>query len=217
MKTELLALIDDLVKSELYVTEGKFSAAKDAKRIRADIVFLLDKAEQAQAPAAKCETCNDNGLIGGPSFYDPGEGGVPCPDCSAPTAVEPVMKESKTELLTAVRTAPERIWLDLGVREAMDENFRNLDEVTWSAENATGHGVAYIRADLVEAAPADAPDALDAFTRDACKRLCEEVAEDETARGRCERANGARECAAQILMAHEIVRKHHRAARGAKP
>ena len=52
MKTELLALIDDLVKSELYVTEGKFSAAKDAKRIRADIVFLLDKAEQAQAPAA---------------------------------------------------------------------------------------------------------------------------------------------------------------------
>lgn len=52
MKTELLALIDDLVKSELYVTEGKFSAAKDAKRIRADIVFMLDKAEQAQAPAA---------------------------------------------------------------------------------------------------------------------------------------------------------------------
>lgn len=90
MKTELLALIDDLVKFELYVTKGQLSAAKDAKRIRADIVFLLDKAEQAQAPAAKCETCNDNGLIGGPSFYDPGEGGGPCPDCSAPTAVEPV-------------------------------------------------------------------------------------------------------------------------------
>ena len=47
MKTELLALIDDLVKSELYVTEGKFSAAKDAKRIRADIVFLLG---QPQSP-----------------------------------------------------------------------------------------------------------------------------------------------------------------------
>ena len=47
MKTELLALIDELVKSELYVTEGKFSAAKDAKRIKADIVALLG---QPQAP-----------------------------------------------------------------------------------------------------------------------------------------------------------------------
>ena len=31
----------------------------------------------------KCSTCDDNGMIGGPSFYDPGEGGVPCPDCAA--------------------------------------------------------------------------------------------------------------------------------------
>ena len=29
----------------------------------------------------KCATCNDNGLIGGPSYHDPGEGGIPCPDC----------------------------------------------------------------------------------------------------------------------------------------
>ena len=43
MKTELLALIDELVKSERYVTKGKFSAAKDAKRVRADIVFLLTR------------------------------------------------------------------------------------------------------------------------------------------------------------------------------
>lgn len=32
-----------------------------------------------------CATCNDWGMIGGPSFSDPGEGGEPCPDCSAPT------------------------------------------------------------------------------------------------------------------------------------
>lgn len=43
---------------------------------------------QSQEPAplqavqpVKCETCNDHGMIGGPSFYDPGEGGQPCPDC----------------------------------------------------------------------------------------------------------------------------------------
>ncbi|MDN5503260.1 MAG: hypothetical protein L0H10_05495 [Comamonas sp.] len=35
---------------------------------------------QAVQPV-KCETCNDHGMIGGPSFYDPGEGGQPCPDC----------------------------------------------------------------------------------------------------------------------------------------
>lgn len=32
----------------------------------------------------KCKTCDDNGRIGGPSFYAPDEGGEPCPDCSAP-------------------------------------------------------------------------------------------------------------------------------------
>ncbi|HHP7110130.1 hypothetical protein [Pseudomonas aeruginosa] len=35
----------------------------------------------------KCTTCNDNGVIGGPSFYAPGEGGVPCPDCAQPSPV----------------------------------------------------------------------------------------------------------------------------------
>ena len=42
-----------------------------------------------EAPAApvqqpKCRTCDDNGLIGGPSFYSPDEGGEPCPDCCSP-------------------------------------------------------------------------------------------------------------------------------------
>jgi hypothetical protein len=33
--------------------------------------------------AVPCETCNDNGLIGGPSYAQPDEGGVPCPECCA--------------------------------------------------------------------------------------------------------------------------------------
>lgn len=40
----------------------------------------LSAAPSQQAP--HCATCNDNGLIGGPSYYAPDEGGVPCPDCS---------------------------------------------------------------------------------------------------------------------------------------
>ncbi|WP_186118303.1 hypothetical protein [Burkholderia gladioli] len=33
-----------------------------------------------------CATCNGHGMIGGPSFSAPDEGGVPCPDCAAPAA-----------------------------------------------------------------------------------------------------------------------------------
>lgn len=48
------------------------------------ILSLLASAPQA----SKCPTCNDNGLVGGPSFYAPDEGGVPCPDCSQPSGVQ---------------------------------------------------------------------------------------------------------------------------------
>lgn len=34
--------------------------------------------------APKCSTCNDHGMVGGPSYYAPDEGGEPCPDCAAP-------------------------------------------------------------------------------------------------------------------------------------
>lgn len=33
-----------------------------------------------------CTTCDGNGMIGGPSYYSPDEGGVPCPDCATPRA-----------------------------------------------------------------------------------------------------------------------------------
>ena len=37
---------------------------------------------EAQATAqAVCQTCNGNGVIGGPSYYAPDEGGERCPDC----------------------------------------------------------------------------------------------------------------------------------------
>lgn len=38
-----------------------------------------------------CKTCNDNGAIGGPSFSNPDEGGVQCPDCG-PLPVAEVLK-----------------------------------------------------------------------------------------------------------------------------
>jgi hypothetical protein len=56
---------------------------RQQKRIDAALAILA----QAAPPAAqKCATCNDHGMIGGPSYYAPDEGGVPCPDCAAAAA-----------------------------------------------------------------------------------------------------------------------------------
>ena len=49
------------------------------ERLMSEVARL--NAAHVQQP--KCKTCDDNGRIGGPSFYAPDEGGEPCPDCSA--------------------------------------------------------------------------------------------------------------------------------------
>jgi hypothetical protein len=59
------------------------------------------------------------------------------------------MKKTIKHSLMVVSTAPERIWLDLGF-DPQDEDevsFDNLIDVTWSHDNATGYGIAYVRVD----------------------------------------------------------------------
>ena len=49
----------------------------------------------------------------------------------------------------AITSAPERIWLDLGINPyEEDAHFSNLHDLTWSQNNATGGGIEYVRADL---------------------------------------------------------------------
>jgi len=50
------------------------------ERLMSEVARL--NAAPAQHP--KCKTCDDNGMIGGPSFYAPDDGGEPCPDCCSP-------------------------------------------------------------------------------------------------------------------------------------
>lgn len=79
---------------------------------------------------------------------------------SAPVDTSAAERDDETLNLAAdirqlIESAPERIWLDLGENlEALnaDATFRDLSEVTWSEDNATGCGIKYIRSD---AAPAD--------------------------------------------------------------
>ncbi|MDQ0068314.1 hypothetical protein J2W34_000088 [Variovorax boronicumulans] len=55
-------------------------------------------------------------------------------------------------LVALIESAPAHIWLDLGENlEALDADakFRDLSEVTWSEDNATGCGIKYVRADTL--------------------------------------------------------------------
>ena len=65
----------------------------------------------------------------------------------APIPATPAAPAAAMEPL-AVRTAPKRIWLNLGDDADGNWDFEDLEEVTWSANNATGYGIEYVRAAL---------------------------------------------------------------------
>ncbi|WP_070108637.1 hypothetical protein [Burkholderia plantarii] len=67
------AVVDELL--QLYCVE------KDARD-------ALAAAPAAPVAEPVCATCNGNGMIGGPSFYAPDEGGVPCPECAQAVAAD---------------------------------------------------------------------------------------------------------------------------------
>lgn len=46
------------------------------------------QARAASPQPAVCATCKGHGMIGGPSYYAPDEGGEPCPDCTIAQPVE---------------------------------------------------------------------------------------------------------------------------------
>jgi hypothetical protein len=53
-----------------------------------------DKAVEVLNAAALhkvCPTCNDSGLVGGPTYYQPDHGGDPCPDCSPSQVPAPIV------------------------------------------------------------------------------------------------------------------------------
>lgn len=78
------------------------AAAEEAQR-KAD-------AEAQAARSVNCATCNDNGMIGGPSYYAPDEGGEPCPDCQPRTmVVEP--EAQPTTGTVAYKDCPGHRWL----------------------------------------------------------------------------------------------------------
>jgi hypothetical protein len=64
------------------------------------------ESQNATAPAQPCgedvvcATCKGHGMIGGPSYYSPDEGGEPCPDCNAPAQCGEDAAEQADEAVT---------------------------------------------------------------------------------------------------------------------
>ncbi|MFL9582418.1 hypothetical protein [Stenotrophomonas sp. AB1(2024)] len=81
-----------------------------------------------------CETCNGCGLIGGPSFYAPDEGGVPCPDCqttrprlAAPPAQGIDLGQHLLNLVAAAKYMRDRVVETRGTK-CMDDLDYAIDE-----------------------------------------------------------------------------------------
>jgi len=79
----------------------------------------------------------------------------------AGTAIKEALAEPAQEpVAKVVSTAPDRIWLDIGFdpQDEAEISFRELCDVTWSEDNASGYGIEYVRADTPPAAqPAQEP------------------------------------------------------------
>lgn len=76
---------------------------------RAERIWIGARATASQT-TAKCQTCNDHGMIGGPSNREPDEGGVPCPDCAiAPEATKDVEHSAFKEALLRNFEFPEKV------------------------------------------------------------------------------------------------------------
>jgi hypothetical protein len=56
--------------------------------------------------SGECATCNGVGIIGGPSYREPDEGGVPCPDCSTPPPASQSAPTNPTEIGSKSVVAP---------------------------------------------------------------------------------------------------------------
>ena len=106
----------------------------------------LDRALAAPtAPTEpRCQTCNNHGMIGGPSFYAPDEGGVPCPDCATPpSAATP--EPSDAERYRFLRNFnPSRYAIDLGADiiniNCKKDGQREMDAAIDAAIRATKGG-----------------------------------------------------------------------------
>jgi hypothetical protein len=103
---------------------------------------------QAAAADAQCATCNGHGMIGGPSYSAPDEGGVPCPDCAADTAADSGLTDLQRASIQAAADTAHRILCaggdygdelsDAGLRRELKESRDLLRSLLTPPTESTG-------------------------------------------------------------------------------
>ena len=86
--------------------------------------------------------------------------------------------EAVAGLPLVIASAPEHIYLDLGELAHLiepDTRFSDLADVTWSEDNATGHGIRYVRDEGPASPAAPAPCAMVGLTEDEQRQIWIEV------------------------------------------
>lgn len=73
--------VREIARLEARIQEIGKAARENRSRAVLALESEVQRLRNANLPA-KCATCGGSGWIGGPSYYNPGEGGEPCPDCS---------------------------------------------------------------------------------------------------------------------------------------
>lgn len=75
----------DRIKDEHPTSDPQYwPNALKVEYMEREILDLRAMLAASPQPQPVCPTCSGHGMIGGPSFHAPDEGGVPCPDCNQP-------------------------------------------------------------------------------------------------------------------------------------
>jgi|GEM_PF-2446004 len=91
-----------------------------------------------------CGTCNGWGLIGGPSFSAPDEGGVPCPDCSSREQVGEVQGDALcTELLEHADSLESMAAVDRETGESIEQAIEDGEGYTPDEPQDIAAGLQY--------------------------------------------------------------------------
>lgn len=113
--------------------------------------YLLAVEVEIKPDEPECATCDGHGMIGGPSFYTPDEGGVACPDCAQAVAADGVAQDdiegiaraagcTNIDLIGDRAKAIERLTaFAVRVRAAVSPATAEPDDWRWAVQGAISH------------------------------------------------------------------------------
>lgn len=116
----------EAAESLQYIRECQYDHCFPCNPCCEDFGYCSTKKIATKPQTAHCQTCNDNGMIGGPSYSQPDEGGEPCPDCSE-AGVRDRLRDALAETLGDAMDCT-RVWEAWGVGTMGPDDFQVIAE-----------------------------------------------------------------------------------------